>query len=393
MASFKIQLSHGVSGLRQDCNGNHSVVIPESGEIGISGIADHGLTTADIVHVAIAKEGTTPSKLGGAAAGAALGFLLAGPLGTAVGGLAGSNRQGQDTLGSIVFSNGATLVVTVDASNMSAFLSLQARYPLSGNMGSPTSEGLSDTGEAGSSKECPRCAETIKLKAIVCRFCGHEFSQSEVDEAVREATDIAERAMTERLEKDALEKALPKDVYLLQIPTNLVDAKNAVDALINGLKPKHPKLVDYAKIHLIKGVLRGDIRIAEQVSLECTEELKSAIGGFGILRTENVEGDPAPESYDVRLQITNKTAAEPAIDMLNSMGVDAALSASIAQSATPGLFGLLRDAIVEENVDKQRSDAWQNAAADLEFVEIQSVRIEANSQKDKLLLNSYLSSK
>ena len=24
-------------------------------------------------------------------------------------------------------------------------------------------------------KICPRCAESVKLKALVCRFCGHEF--------------------------------------------------------------------------------------------------------------------------------------------------------------------------------------------------------------------------
>jgi uncharacterized paraquat-inducible protein A len=27
-------------------------------------------------------------------------------------------------------------------------------------------------------KECPKCAETVKQAAQICRFCGHEFSQS-----------------------------------------------------------------------------------------------------------------------------------------------------------------------------------------------------------------------
>lgn len=27
-------------------------------------------------------------------------------------------------------------------------------------------------------KECPRCAETVRFKAAVCRFCGYEFTAS-----------------------------------------------------------------------------------------------------------------------------------------------------------------------------------------------------------------------
>jgi len=33
-------------------------------------------------------------------------------------------------------------------------------------------------------KKCPMCAEYIKLEARVCRYCGHEFSDREVKNAV-----------------------------------------------------------------------------------------------------------------------------------------------------------------------------------------------------------------
>jgi superfamily II DNA/RNA helicase len=32
--------------------------------------------------------------------------------------------------------------------------------------------------ESGNTKVCPRCAETIKAAAVVCRFCGHDFEHA-----------------------------------------------------------------------------------------------------------------------------------------------------------------------------------------------------------------------
>lgn len=34
-------------------------------------------------------------------------------------------------------------------------------------------------------KVCPECAEEIKLKAKVCRFCGHKFSDDEIEESIK----------------------------------------------------------------------------------------------------------------------------------------------------------------------------------------------------------------
>jgi hypothetical protein len=39
-------------------------------------------------------------------------------------------------------------------------------------------------------KECPACAETIKLKANICRYCRKQFSEDEVQEAIRAKVDI-----------------------------------------------------------------------------------------------------------------------------------------------------------------------------------------------------------
>jgi hypothetical protein len=35
-------------------------------------------------------------------------------------------------------------------------------------------------------KKCPMCAEYIKLEARRCKHCGHEFSEEEVDQQIKE---------------------------------------------------------------------------------------------------------------------------------------------------------------------------------------------------------------
>ena len=37
------------------------------------------------------------------------------------------------------------------------------------------------------SQKCPDCAETIKLGALVCRFCGHKFQPAQVQAAIQQA--------------------------------------------------------------------------------------------------------------------------------------------------------------------------------------------------------------
>ena len=35
-------------------------------------------------------------------------------------------------------------------------------------------------------KQCPKCAEIIKLKAVICRFCKHEYNEAEVKKTIQE---------------------------------------------------------------------------------------------------------------------------------------------------------------------------------------------------------------
>ena len=51
-------------------------------------------------------------------------------------------------------------------------------------------------------KECPRCAETIKAGAFVCKHCGHEFSAAEV----ASSKEQGEFADVDRLLRDAVEE-------------------------------------------------------------------------------------------------------------------------------------------------------------------------------------------
>ncbi|MCL4500227.1 MAG: zinc ribbon domain-containing protein [Deltaproteobacteria bacterium] len=46
-------------------------------------------------------------------------------------------------------------------------------------------------------KDCPQCAEKIKLKAKKCRYCGSVFDAAEVDREIREREEIFQQRQEE----------------------------------------------------------------------------------------------------------------------------------------------------------------------------------------------------
>lgn len=56
-------------------------------------------------------------------------------------------------------------------------------------------------------KECPRCAEIVRFKAKVCRFCGCEFTPEEMAEIERVEQERTLEAEREKAEREKAERA------------------------------------------------------------------------------------------------------------------------------------------------------------------------------------------
>ena len=107
----------------------------------------------------------------GQIAGGLLGMAIAGPLGAIGGLMTGGKSKVDETVIYCSLSDGRTFKAK---STPTGYAML--RTVVQQNNARPTvvhaSKGSED---AGDSKECPNCAETVKAKARQCRFCGYSF--------------------------------------------------------------------------------------------------------------------------------------------------------------------------------------------------------------------------
>jgi|ETNmetMinimDraft_13_1059891.scaffolds.fasta_scaffold19951_2 hypothetical protein len=121
------------------------------------------VTTIDIITEENKK------KVMGTLVGGAAGLLLLGPLGAIGGLLLGGNKNMVNI--AVGLNDDRHFVASCTAKTHLALLKFKGKggTPTPASVETPTAPVSNDT------KECPMCAETVKAKAKICRFCKHEF--------------------------------------------------------------------------------------------------------------------------------------------------------------------------------------------------------------------------
>jgi hypothetical protein len=157
------------------------------------------VTTIDIITEENKK------KVMGTLVGGSAGLLLLGPLGAIGGLLLGGNKKMVNI--AVGLNDGRHFVGSCTAKTHLSLLKFKGKggTPTPANVETPTAP------ISGETKECPMCAETVKAKAKICRFCRHEFKfkTKKIDPPAKtkEATyDVHFRALLkEYYEEDAIQ--------------------------------------------------------------------------------------------------------------------------------------------------------------------------------------------
>jgi hypothetical protein len=120
----------------------------------------------------------------GRIAGGILGAAILGPIGAAGGLLTGGKTRIDETVILCLLADGRSFSATVSQLTSAKLQQLSQRNAITyGQSQSQAPSSLSDTvigiDCASDSVECPMCAETIKAKAKICRYCGFKLHEEE----------------------------------------------------------------------------------------------------------------------------------------------------------------------------------------------------------------------
>lgn len=165
----------------------NDVILVNGGDIrqGMWGIAkdlmsigDHVIMLSELSGCSLVSDKHEAYQTGaGRLAGGILGAALLGPLGAAAGLLAGGKRRVDETIVHCSLFDGRSFTGEVSPLT-NAKLQQTANRNLQNKklayLSEPVSQSLVDV-EHGDVVECPMCAELIKVKAKVCRFCGYQI--------------------------------------------------------------------------------------------------------------------------------------------------------------------------------------------------------------------------
>ena len=125
----------------------------------------------------------------GRIAGGILGALVAGPIGAAAGLMTGGKKQVDETQVFCSLTDGRGFKARCNREDAAAlkaalFAAQNAKTTYSKRQSDNAASGISTKKlklkiEGESDKECPQCAEMVKARAKICRFCRHVFDEND----------------------------------------------------------------------------------------------------------------------------------------------------------------------------------------------------------------------
>ncbi len=177
----------------------------------------------DITLISHDKE--SKRTLSGTASATILGTIAMGPLGGIAGAVYGGQRDNKDNVVFIAtFNDGRKFIAETQKETYLELLGYIPSEQTTQNTDNEKTHG-SDKQKYNLSdiKECPMCAETIKLKAKVCRFCGYSFSNEEITKSIelsKKKNNTLNNFKEENHTENQEDKGLYKIVFYGEIQKN-----------------------------------------------------------------------------------------------------------------------------------------------------------------------------